>query len=66
MKYPVQLNGEHSFGHQPHQRNRVYSIHASSIAFQSMGGVINILELYEKVPDTPASQRRSKDFQGRN
>ena len=58
MKYPVQLNGDTSFGHQPHQRYRVYSVFFSSITCQSEGGVVNILELYEKDNNIPDSETR--------
>ena len=56
MRKPIQLNGNNTWGGEPRQQFRFYSVYTSSICLQADPdrGIMKILELYEKVSDTPA------------
>ena len=60
MKPAQQLNGEKTWGVQPRQQDRFYSIHRQCVALQSgaTGGAWLILDkLYEKIPDASAGRQ---------
>lgn len=61
MKPAQQLNGEKTWGVQPRQQDRFYSIHRQSVALQSqqprVGGVLILDKLYEKIPDASAGRQ---------